>query len=62
MHIATLAFDASTFEIWGPLLNGGSTHIIDEADLLHTATFRAYCGSKKSTAGFVTTGLVQYPK
>ena len=31
LHAAPLAFDASTFEIWGPLLNGGCCVIHDEA-------------------------------
>lgn len=57
MHIATLAFDASTFEIWGPLLHGGSLHIIDEADLLNTASFKSILSEKKINCGFVTTAL-----
>lgn len=57
MHIATLSFDASTFEIWGPLLNGGSTHIIDEANLLNTATFKGILKDKNINCGFVTTAL-----
>jgi amino acid adenylation domain-containing protein len=28
LHLAPLAFDASTFEIWGPLLNGGRVAIL----------------------------------
>jgi amino acid adenylation domain-containing protein len=30
LHMAPLAFDASTLEIWGPLLNGGLVVILDE--------------------------------
>jgi len=32
-HFAPLAFDASTFEIWGPLLNGGVCVLIPEESL-----------------------------
>ncbi len=28
LHMAPLAFDASTFEIWGPLLNGGQVAVV----------------------------------
>jgi amino acid adenylation domain-containing protein len=31
LHLSPLAFDASTFEIWGALLNGGSVGIVAEA-------------------------------
>ncbi|HVV94023.1 MAG TPA: non-ribosomal peptide synthetase [Hyphomicrobiales bacterium] len=30
LHLSPLAFDASTFEIWGALLNGGSVAIVGE--------------------------------
>jgi amino acid adenylation domain-containing protein len=37
---ANMAFDASTFEIWGPLLNGGRVVVIEKEELLNAAEWR----------------------
>ncbi len=37
-----LAFDATTFEVWGMLLNGGTLHIATDAQLLDTQTLKTY--------------------
>ncbi|WP_387440566.1 AMP-binding protein, partial [Photorhabdus sp. RM105S] len=34
---ANLAFDASTFEVWAPLLSGGTLVVIDHTTLLTPA-------------------------
>ncbi|WP_019356278.1 non-ribosomal peptide synthetase [Streptomyces sp. AA1529] len=34
MPTGSIAFDASTFELWGPLLNGGRVHLADDDTLL----------------------------
>lgn len=36
LQTGSLAFDASTFEIWGTLLNGGTLYIVDEGCLLNS--------------------------
>ncbi|MBJ7224072.1 MULTISPECIES: AMP-binding protein [unclassified Brenneria] len=33
-HCSSIGFDASTFEIWYPLLNGGRIYVIDKQDVL----------------------------
>ncbi|HKT49921.1 MAG TPA: amino acid adenylation domain-containing protein [Candidatus Angelobacter sp.] len=56
LHVAPLAFDASTFEIWGSLLNGGRLAILpSEHPSLEelTATIQS-CGV---TTAFLTAGL-----
>jgi amino acid adenylation domain-containing protein len=35
LQTAPLEFDASTFEIWGPLLNGGVLHVTSREDILN---------------------------
>ncbi|MCK4258431.1 MAG: non-ribosomal peptide synthase/polyketide synthase [Halanaerobiales bacterium] len=40
MQTGSLAFDASTFEIWGALLNGASLHLISKSNLLSPERFK----------------------
>ncbi len=52
-----LVFDASTFEIWGTLLNGGCLHIISEDLLLDAVGFGRYLREQKINMQFITTAL-----
>ncbi|WP_277758203.1 non-ribosomal peptide synthase/polyketide synthase [Pseudomonas sp. A34-9] len=51
------AFDASTMDIWGPLLNGGRVVIIDHQTLLDPNAFGRELSSTGATILFVTTAL-----
>jgi amino acid adenylation domain-containing protein len=55
IHLAPLAFDASTFEVWGPLLNGGSLVVLPRfpltPDALATALARHGVTTLWLTAG-----------
>lgn len=57
MHGAPLSFDASTKEIWLPLLNGGRITILQRDDLLSAAAFAARRG--RIDFAFLTTALFQ---
>lgn len=40
MLMGTIGFDATTFEIWWPLLNGGTLYLVDDAIRLHATRLR----------------------
>ena len=56
IHLAPLAFDASTFEIWGPLLNGGSLVVLPPFPLTPDALATALARHKVTTL-WLTAGL-----
>ena len=56
-HIANPAFDASTFEIWGALLNGAELATISYQTMLSPPAFAAALDEHRVTAMFVTTAL-----
>nr|WP_281355894.1 non-ribosomal peptide synthase/polyketide synthase [Pseudomonas atagonensis] len=51
------AFDASTMDIWGPLLNGGRVVVIDHQTLLDPNAFGRALSASGATVLFVTTAL-----
>src|SRR5262249_47259110 len=56
-HASTLAFDASTFEIWGALLNGATLTIIPRETVLSPRELAAALPSAGITTLFLTTAL-----
>lgn len=51
------AFDASTYEIWVPLLSGGTVVVAPEP--LDAGTLRELAGTGRITAAFLTCGLLE---
>jgi len=56
-HASTPAFDAATFEIWAPLINGGTVHVVHREDLLDAARLSAAIRAGRIGSLFVTTAL-----
>lgn len=57
LQTGQVAFDASTYEIWGAFLNGGELHLIDESDLVDTPKFKSYLRRTNINTIFITTAL-----
>ena len=54
---ANPAFDASTMEVWGPLLNGGCICIVEQDTLLAPAAFAAFLRREQITVLWLTVGI-----
>src|SRR5215217_2763413 len=54
---ATVAFDASTFEIWGALLNGAALVILDKDDVIDPAVLARRLRDERISALVLTTAL-----
>src|SRR5215510_1061908 len=54
------AFDASTMEVWGPLLNGGSIAIVPQTEKLESARFVRMLLEQQVTIFFMTTALFNH--
>lgn len=57
LQTGSIAFDASTFEIWGALLNGLELFILKKTDLLTPQFFSDYINKNKISSLFLTTSL-----
>ncbi|MHB2029768.1 MAG: amino acid adenylation domain-containing protein, partial [Acidimicrobiales bacterium] len=54
---ANPAFDASTMEVWAPLLNGGSTVVIDRDTVLEPTAFKHELQKQQVNVLWLTVGL-----
>ena len=54
---ANPAFDASTMEVWAPLLNGGCIVIIDQQDVLNPQRFGEILNNQQVSVLWLTAGL-----
>ena len=56
-HASNPSFDAATFEIWGPLLNGGRLVVIPRQTMLDPTRLGGLIRDERITALFITTAL-----
>lgn len=59
-HMSSLAFDASTLEIWGPLCHGGTVVVLDLLDLLGDPDNLACLALHSVNSLWLTTALFHY--
>ncbi len=57
LQSSTLAFDASTFEIWGALLNNLTLCILNKSDLLNINYFKNYISENKVSIVWLTVAI-----
>lgn len=57
LQTGSMTFDASTFEIWGALLNGGKLHLVSEENLMDIQRLKAEIRNNEINTMFVTTAL-----
>ena len=57
LQTGSIAFDASTFEIWGALLNGGTVYIAESELLTNAEALQTTICEEKINTMFVTTAL-----
>ncbi|MGV2787665.1 AMP-binding protein, partial [Clostridium perfringens] len=57
LQTGAIAFDASTFEIWGSLLNGSTLYLMKDKDLLDLLKLKETIIGHRITAWFLTTAL-----
>ena len=57
LHLAPLAFDASTLEIWGPLLNGGTCVLFPESELPTPPALGSVIRQGRVNAAWLTSSL-----
>ena len=54
---ANVSFDATTFEVWGALLNGATLYLLQQNDVLDPKRFADHLSSHKFNVLFLTTAL-----
>ena len=57
LQAGAIGFDATTFEMWGALLNGGSLHIVDRNVLIDAVEFEQFLKVTGTNTALLTTSL-----
>ncbi|TQR95459.1 amino acid adenylation domain-containing protein [Paenibacillus ottowii] len=57
LQMGAVVFDASTFEIWGTLLNGGQLYIVNHDTILDAAKFKQAIDKYRISTMFITSAL-----